>query len=62
MTTKRKKTDTSASKMTNFRLPADLLEWVKAFAKEKNTTVTRLIVDHFTELRARNEEGHVDQI
>lgn len=48
--------------MTNFRLPADLLEWVKAFAKEKNTTVTRLIVDHFTELRARNEEGHVDQI
>lgn len=54
-----KKTNTS---LANFRIPVDLLEWVKSHARERNTTVTRLIVDHFTELRAKNEEGYVDQI
>jgi len=56
---KRKK---KGSKLTALRLPSELMVWVKTYAKEKNTTVTRLIVDHFTDLRARNEETHVDQI
>ncbi len=50
------------TKATALRIPADLLVWVKKYAKEKNTNVTRLIIDHFTELRARSEEAHVDQI
>lgn len=49
-------------KQSNFRIPADLLKWVRDYAKAKNTTVTRIVVDHLTELRARTEEGHVDQI
>lgn len=48
--------------LTNFRLPTDLLAWVKTYARSKNTTVTRVIVDLLTDLRAKNEEGHVDQI
>ena len=59
MAEKRKK---KAVKLTALRLPIDLLGWVKDYAKSKNTTVTRIIIDHFTELRARHEDTHVDQI
>jgi hypothetical protein len=55
----RKKPD---AKLTSLRIPEDLLKWVKDYAEKKNTTVTRLVVDHLTELRTRSEEGHVEQI
>lgn len=55
-------TDKKLAKQTALRIPEELMEWVKSYAKEKNTTVTRLVVDHFTELRARYESTHVDQI
>jgi hypothetical protein len=35
----------------NMRCPDDLLDWAKDYAKLKNTTVTQLVIDHFTELR-----------
>lgn len=59
MAEKRKRT---IRKQTALRLPAELLAWAKAFAKSNNTTLTSLIVAHFTELRARHEDAHVDQI
>lgn len=32
----------------NIRIPKDLLNWAKKYAKKKNTTVTQLIVDYLT--------------
>jgi hypothetical protein len=49
-------------KQTALRLPADLMEWAKDYAKSKNTSVTALIVAHLTELREQHEKNHVDQI
>lgn len=37
------------------RIDASLLAWVTWFAKQNNTTVTRLVVDYFRVLRARHE-------
>jgi hypothetical protein len=45
----------------NLRVPADLDKWAKKYAKEHNTTVTQLIVDHFTDLQKKEEEAHVEQ-
>jgi len=35
----------------NVRIPADLLEWAKKYAKKKNTTVTQLLIDFLTRER-----------
>lgn len=40
----------------NVRIPSDLLEWAKKYAKKKNTTVTQLLVDFLTKER---EEARV---
>ena len=48
-------------KRKNFRLPLVLSEWVEKYAKDRNTTVTQLIIDHFTDLRRRTESSEVDQ-
>lgn len=40
----------------NFRMPADLDDWVSDYAKENNTTMTRLIIDYLTGLRKQVEE------
>jgi hypothetical protein len=48
--------------MKSFLLPEGLADWIMAYAKSRNTTMTRLIVDHFTELKKKFESGHVDQI
>ena len=53
------KIETSA---TALRIPTDLLVWVKQYAKSRNTNVTRLIIEYFTQLRAQHEETHVEQI
>lgn len=45
----------------NFRFPEELVTWVAAYAKSQNTTMTRLIIDYFTDLRKRVEGAHVDQ-
>jgi uncharacterized protein (DUF1778 family) len=44
----------------NLRIPSDLLEWAKGYAKLKNTNVTQLIVDQLTEKQDRwlNKEAH----
>lgn len=49
-------------KRKNFIFPADLAEWADDYAKEHNTTVTRLLVDYLTALRLQVESGHVDQV
>jgi len=59
---RKKKSQDSTRKATALRLPLDLLTWVKDYARNKNTTVTQIIIDHFTDLRARHEGTHVDQI
>lgn len=37
----------------NFRIPADLAEWVDKFAQNKNTTMTQLIINYFLDLRRK---------
>lgn len=31
----------------NLRIPTDLVKWMKKYAKERNTTLTQLVVLHF---------------
>jgi len=57
-----KKKVTDGKTRLNLRLPARLIRWVKVFAKEHNTTVTQLIVDHLTELKKRAETEDVPQV
>lgn len=52
----------SKTKRKNFIFPADLAEWADSYAKDHNTTVTRLLVDYLTALQLQVESGHVDQI
>lgn len=40
----------------NCRVDKSLLAWVQWFAKQNDTTVTRLVVDYFKMLRARHEQ------
>ena len=35
----------------NIRVPEPLLQWAKDFAVSKNTCVTQMIIDYFTELK-----------
>ncbi len=51
-----------ATKRKNFVFPADLVLWVEKYAKDNNTTMTRIILDHLTSLRQRAEDGHVEQV
>jgi hypothetical protein len=50
----------------NLLIDADLKEWAMEYAKRHDTTVTRLITDHFRHLRNLEEseqhEDIVDQI
>jgi hypothetical protein len=46
----------------NFVFPADLVKWAEKYAQENNTTMTRIILDHFTSLRRQVETGHVEQV
>jgi hypothetical protein len=45
------------------RIDASLLAWVRWFAKQNDTTVTRLVVDYFKTLRARHQAQYdVEQL
>ena len=46
----------------NLRIPSSLDEWVKKYAKETNTNLTKLVVDFLTELRKKTESDHVPQL
>lgn len=35
----------------NMRIPEPLLDWAKDYAVVRNTTITQIIIDHFTKLR-----------
>jgi hypothetical protein len=37
------------------RIPSDLLDWVRSFSKKKEKTVTQVVVDHFVELREKDD-------
>ena len=50
------------TKRKNFVFPADLVEWVEKYAAANNTTVTRLLLDHLTNLRRQVEANHVEQV
>ena len=41
----------------NFRIPAELAEGIEKYAKEKNTNMTRLIVDYFTFLLEQDKKN-----
>lgn len=46
----------------NFVFPADLVAWAEKYARDNNTTMTRIILDHLTILRRQAETGHVEQV
>lgn len=46
----------------NLILPSDLKVWLQKYAAKRNTTVTALIVQHFSALRAEDEIPDVRQI
>lgn len=54
MTTKKEKKAKKdrARIRVNMRLPNDLIEWVKEYAEARNTTLTQVVVDELTDLRA----------
>lgn len=37
----------------NVRIPSDLLKWIKKYAKDRNTTVTQLVVLHFMNTKSK---------
>lgn len=45
----------------NLRIPNDLDAWAKKFAKDNNTSVTQIVIAYLTDLRRKQEEGHVEQ-
>lgn len=47
MSTRTKKT------RLNVRIPSDLLKWIKKYAKDRNTTVTQLVVLHFMNTKSK---------
>jgi hypothetical protein len=47
-----------AKSRLNLRVPSELMEWVKRFAQQRNTTVTQLVVDYFTREKLLEEGGH----
>lgn len=36
----------------NLRIPADLLKWVKKYAKDRETTVTKIVELHFMSMKS----------
>ena len=46
----------------NFLLPEDLAKWIETYAKENNTTMTQILVDHITLLRRQTEDTNVEQV
>lgn len=52
----------SKTKRKNFVFPADITEWAEKYARDNNTTLTRIILDHLTSLRRQVESGHVEQV
>ncbi len=45
----------------NMRVPKPLLEWTKRYARQKNTSVTQLFIDHITELKVKEEVPNAAQ-
>lgn len=46
----------------NFQFPEDLALWADTYAKDNNTTMTRLLIDYLTNLRKQTEADYVAQI
>lgn len=46
----------------NFIFPSDLADWAAQYAKEKNTSMTQLIVDYLTDLKKREESEYATQV
>lgn len=46
----------------NFVFPIDLAEWAERYAHTNNTTMTRIVIDHFTNLRRQMEALNVEQV
>ena len=57
----KKKASANGKGRWNLRIPLELDKWAKAYVAEHNTTVTQIILDHFTDLRKRAEEERVEQ-
>lgn len=53
---------TKKTKRKNFVFPADLVRWAEKYAKDNNTSMTKMILDHLTDLRRQHEAEHVRQI
>lgn len=61
MTKRRRKKAINGKGRLNLRVPLELDEFIKGYAQKKNTTVTQIVIDHFTELKEQEINGHVPQ-
>lgn len=52
MSTKKPKAD---RERFNMRIPRPLLKWARAYAAEKNLSVTQILVNHLTSLKEQND-------
>jgi hypothetical protein len=44
------------------RIRKDLLDWVRWYARQRGTTVTRLVVNFFEDLKKRNEADSMNEV
>lgn len=53
---------TKKTKRKNFVFPEDLVLWAEKYAQDNNTTLTRILLDHLSELRRQAEGSYAEQI
>lgn len=46
----------------NCRVDTALLEWIRWYAKQRRTTVTQLVINHFLDLKMRYEDSGLDEV
>lgn len=60
MKRKRKKAVNGKGRL-NLRIPLELDEFIKTWAEKNNRTVTQIVIDHFKDIKTREELGDVPQ-
>lgn len=46
--------ETTKRDRLTMRIPKDLLNWVRSYAKRKRKTVTQVVIDHLVELKEKD--------
>lgn len=46
----------------NFVFPADITKWAEDYTAKNNTTLTRILLDHLTNLKKQVENNDIEQV